>query len=222
MLNGPGTATGRSWVPPPGVLQQGPSARVRTTHTEWVLNFVATATNADAVPYTDVVTTWATVGALLVSVVLGFLSIRFTLQDRSERRESEKTRWNRVFAYGELEPEGVRIKIENATEFPVRSVHVYFFGYMPGPPSKALSSPGQTAVPSLAPGQKVSLWFGFDRRPDLVGTGENIAVRVTFIDLNGQAWVRTPGGKVMKMEELGEDSGMQIPEDLYSYKGPHS
>lgn len=170
----------------------------------------------------DAVTAGATVGALMLSGILGFISWKFTRDDRKESRAADRERRTRVFGYGFSEPAGVRVQVINGTEFPVRNIGVWVFSYMSSPELKVLHKGTQTDIPLLGPGAEEPLWWSYAKHADLVDLRGRIGVRISFIDINGQAWVRRPDGRVLKQEELGKSAGFDLPADLYSYEGPHT
>lgn len=164
----------------------------------------------------------ATVGALLVSLAVGLISILFTWRDRRERRSFDEERRSRVFGYGDLEPDGLRLHLINGTDFPVRNISLWALGYMSSPEPTMLHKGFQTGIPMLEPGQRMTLWLGFDRYDHLADMKGKVGLRIDFIDINGQAWVRRPDGKVLKQEKLAKGSGFELPTDAYSYAGPHT
>lgn len=187
-----------------------------------MLTVVTETAAADPAPVTDWITAISAVLALLISVALGAASIRMTTTDRRERRAVDRERRTRVFGYGDLEADGVRVRLVNGTEFPVRMIGVFVFSYMSSPEPKVLNKGTQVTVPSLAPGEAEELWFGFDRHKHMADMKGHVGLRIGFMDINGQAWVRRPDGRVLTQEELGDSSGFELPKDMYSYDGPHT
>ncbi|MCW2135408.1 hypothetical protein [Arthrobacter sp. VKM Ac-2550] len=182
---------------------------------------VETTIAIEAMPITDWITAWATVGALILSAVLGFVSIKLTLADRHERRTAERLQHTKVFGFGDLKADHVLVRVVNATEFPVRNINVLFFGYMSSPVLKVIHSGSQFGLPLLAPGKRKTLRLDFERHPDLADMNGYVGVRLQFIDIHGQSWVRKPNGHIVTREELGTDPGFDLPRDHYTYEGPH-
>ena len=180
-------------------------------HTGQMILSTVTETTADAVPVTDWITAIATVLALIISALLGAVSIGMTTRDRRERRSVDRERRTRVFGYGELEKDGVRVRLVNGTDFPVRAVGVHVMGYMSSPEPKVLHSGTQTTVPHMAPGGHEELWFGFDRHGHMADMKGHVGLRIGFIDINGQAWIRRPDGRVLKQEDLKGSAGSTCP-----------
>lgn len=189
---------------------------------EMILTTIAETTAVDAPPITDWITAIATVLALIISALLGAVSIAMTTRDRRDRRAVDREQRTRVFGYGELEKDGVRVRLVNGTAFPVRQVGVYVMSYMSSPQPKVLHKGTQTTVPHMSPGSEEELWFGFDRHSHMADMKGDIGLRIGFIDINGQAWIRRPDGRVLKQEELKGSAGFELPRDMYSYSGPHT
>lgn len=165
----------------------------------------------------DAVTAGATVCALAVSIALGFISWKFTRDDRNESRAAEQERRTRVFGYGELESKGLRVHVTNGTEFPVRDILARVFSYGHTPNSMLLHEGTEVPFPFLGPGEKGSRWVDFADYPHLADMTRNIGMRIIFCDMDGQFWARLPNGRVIRFEEWGKHQGPHLPDDLYSF-----
>lgn len=178
--------------------------------------------STEAVSVTDWITAASAVLALIISASLGAWSIALTTGDKRERRSADEERRTRLFGYGSLEDDGVRVRLVNATDFPMRNVSVHVFSFISSPEPKVLSSGTQTTVPGMPPGSEEELWFGFAKHSEMVGMMGQVGLRIGFMDINGQAWVRRPDGRILKQEELKGSAGFDLPKDMYSYQGPHT
>lgn len=187
-----------------------------------ILATITDSAAADTVPVTDWITAIATVLALIISAVLGASSIAMTTRDRRERRSMDREQRTRVFGYGEVEKDGVRVRLVNGTEFPVRQVGVHVFTYMSSPEPKVLHKGTQITVPHIPPGAHEELWFGFETHSYMADMKGRVGLRIGFIDINGQGWIRRPDGRVLKQEELKGRAGFDLPRDMYSYSSPHT
>lgn len=178
--------------------------------------------STEAGSVTDWITAASAVLALVISALLGAWSIALTTRDRRERRSADQERRTRLFGYGSIEEDGVRVRLVNATDFPMRNVNVHVFSFMSSPEPKALSSGTQTTLPGMPPGSEEELWFGFSKHSEMASMKGHIGLRIGFMDINGQAWVRRPDGRILKQEELQGSAGFDLPKDMYSYQGPHT
>lgn len=180
---------------------------------------------ADADPkVTDWMSAWGTVGALAVSLLLGFTSIVLAYNDRKAKRESERLERSRVFAHVETNEEEISWFITNASPYPIRQAHIVAVSF-------ATNTVGTRTVggggPQFSGGYipAGSTVRGSRQRQTLQESmrlvpGLEAAVRLDFIDYQGTHWVRAANGKATPIEKLKGVGFEKLPRTLYQPNRP--
>lgn len=164
-----------------------------------------------------------TVGALILSMVLAFVSIVLTYKDRAAKRDAEAMERARVFAHVEVDDAHITWTVVNASPYPVRQVNllaVPFYWSAEG--KKTYQSSLQRGCKYIAPNsqhQEVLIRERLHESMWLHPHMEN-AVRLDFVDYQGTHWVRAANGRATPIEKLKGAGFDELPRTLYEPNQP--
>ena len=173
----------------------------------------------DAEPtVTDWMSAWGTVGALAVSLLLGFTSIVLAYNDRRAKRESERMELARVFARVETDDDDIRWSITNASPYPIRQAHIMAVSFGTNAVgTRTVGGGGPQFSGGYIPAGATAR--GSRQRntlpdPMRLVPGLEAAVRLDFIDYQGTHWVRAANGKATTVENLKGVGFEKLPRTL--------
>jgi hypothetical protein len=164
-----------------------------------------------------------TVGALLVSRVLAFVSIVLSYKDRKAKRDAEAMERARVFAHVEVDEKQITWRVVNASPYPVRQVHLVAIPFYVGAEGKkTYESSVQLDCRYIDPNSHYEEVLDRVGLPDFMRLRSHMenAVRLDFVDYQGTHWVRAANGRVTPIEKLKGGGFDELPRTLYEPDRP--
>ncbi|MBT2549800.1 hypothetical protein [Arthrobacter sp. ISL-65] len=170
---------------------------------------------------TDWMSAWGTVGTLAASLILSFISLVMTLNDRRGKRHAEKMERAKAFAHVEVDDQEVRWSVVNASPYPIRQVHLLAVPFMVGPAGKKLA--GSTTRNLSFSTQYIEPSTTHKEAPPRTSRAEwnvllpwiDYAIRLDFVDYQGTHWVRAANGDVTPIEKLKGGGFAKLPRTRY-------
>lgn len=176
---------------------------------------------------TPMITDWlqgiGTAGALLISMVLAFVSIILSFRDRKAKRDAEAMERARVFAHVEVDDTRLTWSVVNASPYPVRQVHVVAIPfYWSAEGKKTYASSVQLDRRYIAPNSQFEEVLDRASLPDFMRLHPNMenAVRLDFVDYEGTHWVRAANGQATPIEKLKGSGFSELPRTLNEWDRP--
>ncbi|MEV7457986.1 hypothetical protein [Pseudarthrobacter oxydans] len=159
-----------------------------------------------------------TAGALLVSVVLAFISIVLSYRDRKATRDAEAMERARVFAHVEVDATHLTWRVVNASPYPIRQINVTARPFYVGAEGKKIHpSFAHLTHRYLGPNDKHEESFIREKLPEDMRLHEHMenAVRLDFVDYQGTHWVRAASGHATPIEKLKGAGFDPLPRTVY-------